>query len=173
MQIGRLWLGFWLAAGLGTQAQAPAPEPASTPLQFQKVFHMAGLSGVSRNAHVDAAFMEGDLVITHRKKPALTLPYPRMRKVQLFPGGRVNPGAMYAGALAAGVLGVLLTKKAKPVDVLVLEFANERGGLMGVVLQFPEKSGPQIKAWLEKRGVEVQVPEPPAPAPSPKDADKK
>jgi hypothetical protein len=159
---------MWYAAmaALLVAAQQPPPGPVlsvelpAERLSFPNSVHMAGLPDVGRGAKVEVTLGPEGIEFKFKKKPRARIPLDRIRKVQLFAGGRMNAGQVYAGAVAAGILGAWLLSKNKPVDVLVLEFANERGGLMGVVALFPGAAdGPRIKTWLEGRGVTITEPE--------------
>lgn len=139
----------------------PLIAPAADNLTIPKVFHIAGIPGQRRNARVELVLTGKQLAFNQKKTSVLILPYERFRRVQLLRGERHYPEATYAVVLATGGIGSLLLLKKRKVDVLVIDFVNERGGQMGMVLQLPQGDGLKCKEWLAQFGVTVEEPPPP------------
>ena len=129
-----------------------------------KVFHITGIPELRRNARGDLALTQKALIFQQSKKSLLELPYQRIRRVQIISGHRYHGKST---VVAAGVdptgLGSLLILKKRKVDTLALDFVNDRGGLMGLVLQVPENDGARCKQWLVRFGVTVEEPVAPPP----------
>ena len=147
------------------QQTAPPPAPPTTPaaenLTIPKTFHIAGIPGQRRNARVELVLTGKYLAFNQKKKLVLILPYERFRRVQVLDGARHYPEATYAAVLATGGIGSLLLLKKRKVDVLVIDFVNERGGQMGMVLQLPAGDGQKCKDWLAQFGITAEEPPPP------------
>ncbi len=142
--------------------QVPSSQPTAPEAQnltLTNIFHMVGIPGLKRNARGDLILTDRELIFQQGKKRLLVIPYERMPRVQLLSGER-HYGKTTAGAVAVSSLGAFLILKKRKVDVLVLDYLNERGGLMGLVLQVPEKQGVTCKDWLVRFGVVVEEPEP-------------
>jgi hypothetical protein len=155
-----LWAGEILATSL---PQAPSAETFTVP----KVFHIAGIPGQRRNARLTLILEDKKLVCERKGVRVLEVTYERFRRTQLVSGARDYPEATYIAAVTTFGIGGLLIAKKRKMDVLVLDFVNERGGRMGLVLQLPLGQGPACKEWLAQRGISVEEPEP-APAPTQK-----
>ncbi len=156
----QLWVGKILATNF---PQAPPAETFTVP----KVFHIAGIPGQRRNERLTLILEDKKLVCEKKSVKVLEVPYERFRRAQLVSGTRDYPEATYIAAVTTFGIGGLLIAKKRKMDVLVLDFVNERGGKMGLVLQLPLGQGPACKEWLAHRGISVEEPEP-APAPTPK-----
>ena len=156
----QLWAGEMLATSL---LQAPPAETFTVP----KVFHIAGIPGQRRNARITLVLNDKKLVCEKKGVSVLEVPYDRFRQAQLVSGARDYPEATYAAAVATFGIGGLLIAKKRKMDVLVVDFVNERGGRMGLVLQLPLGQGPACKEWLAQRRISVEEPGP-APAPTQK-----
>lgn len=136
-------------------------EGAST-LCLKKVFHITGAPGIPRNERLDLVLSTESLVLQRgAKKLVLSVPFSSIRRIQLLRGERHYPGATYAAAVAGGFAGALLILKKRKVDMIVVDYVNERGGAMGLVLQTPLFTGAQCRRWLEKSGLQVEEPPPP------------
>jgi len=138
------------------------------PNRIRKVFHITGVPKVPRNARVDLLFSGPDLVVEKGKKTAVSVPLARIRQALLLSGERHYPGATYGAAVATFGVGSLLILRKRKVDMLILEYANERGGLVGMVFQMPSVDGARSKALLEGAGVGVEEPAAAAPPGPPK-----
>ena len=149
-------------------AQNQAVTPAVENLTIQRVFHIAGVPGLTRNARGDLMLTGKQIAFNRKKKTAYAVPYERLRHVQLLRGERHYPEATYALVLATGGIGSLLLLKKRRMDVLVVDFVSERGGQMGMVIQLPAGDGVKCSDWLKQFGIAVEEPPlPGTPAKSP------
>ena len=66
-----------------------------------------------------------------------------------------------AGVAAAATYGVgaLLILKKHHVDTVILDYVNERGGKMGIVIQMETSQGQPFSDLLKSRGVPLVEPE--------------
>ena len=143
-----------------TPSQAPGPETVTV----EKVFHIAGIPGVSRNTRLTLVLTDREFIFRKGKKETFRLPYERVQRGQLMSGERHYPEATYAAAVATPFgVGALLILKKRQMDTLVLDFLSERGGKMGMVIQLPKGQGAVCKEGLGRHGLNLEEP---APAPA-------
>ncbi len=153
---------------LASAAEVVAPPVVKTVthnLTLHNVFHIIGVPGVRRNRRVDVIFNSQSLGIQQGKKQRLSVPFARIRRLEVLDGTRNYAKATYATILAGGVAGALLLLKKEHVDTLVFDYVNDRGGQMGLILQVPGGKGAACRDWLRRFGVAVEEPEPLPPAP--------
>ena len=131
-------------------------EPAKPGLQ--KLFHLVGIPGLRRDERVNLT-MDSDGLLFQTKKVQYQVPYARIHQVLLFSSDRRYEGRTYAAAVAAGGVGMLLILKKHHVNTVVLDYVNERGGKMGIVLQMETSQGEVFKNQLKSRGVSIEEPE--------------
>ncbi len=125
---------------------------------FQKLFHLVGIPGLRREERVDLA-TDGDGMLFQTKKVQYQVPYARIRQVLFLNSDRRYEGRTYAAAVSTFGLGSLLILKKHHVETVVLDYVNERGGKMGIVIQMETSQGEQLKKLLESRGVAVVEPD--------------
>jgi len=157
--IAFLVTGFILppqAGALSRQDPSASPDRITVP----KTFHIAGIPGLKRDARVDLTLTADALILTQGKKTRLTIPFERIRRVTQLYGEREYPKTAYVAAVATFGVGSLLLLKKRKMDTLVVDFSNERGGLMGAVLQLPQGQGGPCKQWLFEHNVKVEDFEP-------------
>ncbi len=145
---------------------SPPIEKSSDQLVLEKAFHIVGVPGVKRNRRVDVIFTSQSLQVKSGTEERLSVPYARIRRLQVLFGTRDYAKATYAAVLAGGVGGVLLLAKKQHVDTLVFDYLNERGGEMGMIIQVPAGKGVACGDWLRRFGVVVEQPEPLPPSPT-------
>lgn len=148
------------AGALSLQDPSPSPDSVTVP----KTFHIAGVPGLKRDARVDLTLTADALILTQGKKTRLTIPFERIRRVTQLYGEREYPKTAYVATVATFGVGSLLLLKKRKMDTLVVDFSNERGGLMGAVLQLPQGQGDSCKEWLFRHNVRVEDFEPAAEA---------
>ncbi|MEW6209625.1 MAG: hypothetical protein AB1631_14755 [Acidobacteriota bacterium] len=161
-----IWLlAAWVSSGVGSPLQnndrLPEIQQQATTerLTVPKVFHIAGIPGVPRNSRGDLILTSGDLIFQQGKKQRVSVPLTRIKKALFVSGERHYERATYAAAVATfGIGAILITKKHK-VDTFILDYTNERGGLMGMVLQTEIKDGSKCREWLSRFGVQVEEPQ--------------
>jgi hypothetical protein len=157
---GSLAAGVSVRGPLPTQERPMATQQQSPPEQLAvpKVFHIAGIPGLYRDARGDLILTANDLLFRQGKKQRVVVPLSRIRKALFISGERHYEKATYAAAVATfGIGGFLIMKKHK-VDTFILDYTNERGGLMGMVLQIETKDGSKCRDWLKQFGVRVEEP---------------
>jgi hypothetical protein len=137
----------------GNSCSSQGQEPA-----FQNLFHLAGIPGVRGEARVDM-ITNADALVFQTRKVRYEVPYARIHQVTLLRSDRRYEGRTYAVALATYGVGSLLILKKHHMDTAVLEYVNERGGKMGIVLQMEIVQGDQLKQLLASKGVSVNEPE--------------
>ncbi len=138
-------------------------------LTIRKAFHGGGIPRLRLDQRVDLTFKPDSVLVMKGKNTVATVPFTRIRRVQLLSADRHYPGATYAAVLAAGYGGAFLILKKRKVDVLLVEYVNERGGQMGMILQMPKLDSARSRSWLERFNIQV---EDPAPTPAPQQAKK-
>ena len=125
---------------------------------FHRLFHLVGIPGVARDARVNLV-LGADALVFHNKKVRYEVPYARIRRVLLLSGNRVYERTTYLAAVATyGVGGLLILKKHR-VDTVVLDYGNERGGKMGIVVQMETGQGELLKDLLTGKGISIDAPE--------------
>lgn len=135
-------------------------QPQTESLTISKVFHVAGIPKVSRNTRGYLVFTQNEMIFHRGKRELVRVPFQKLRRGQLLAGGRDNAGAAVAlAAVTYGIGGLAMAVQSK-VDVLVFDYTNENGGLMGLALQVPKDQGKRCREWLARFGVTVE--EPPA-----------
>lgn len=126
---------------------------------FKSLFHLVGVPGLRRDQRVD--LIPGtDGLLFKTKRVEYSVPYARTTQIVLFRSDRRYEGRTYAAALATPFgLGSLLILKKHPVDTVVLDYVNERGGKMGIVVQMERAQGEELKTLLKGYGISVVEPE--------------
>jgi hypothetical protein len=125
---------------------------------LQKLFHLVGIPGLRRDERVNlTSNAEGLLFET--KKVQYQVSYTRIHQVLMLRADRRYEGRTYAAALATEGIGALLILKKHHVDTAVVDYVNERGGKMGIVVQMEISQGDQFRNLLKSRGVSVVEPE--------------
>lgn len=137
----------------------PAPLEAEH-LLILKAFHIVGAPGVKRNRRVDLDLTAQSLIVRQQDQERLNVPFTRLRRLQVLNGKRTYAKATYAAVLGLGLGGLLVLNKNKPVDTLVFDFMNERGGEMGLILQVPQGRGADCIQWLRRYGIPAEEPDP-------------
>jgi len=128
---------------------------------FQRLFHLAGIPGVEREARVDLV-PGSDALVFQTRKVRYEVPYARIRDVLLLSADRRYEGATYAAAVATPGAGAFLILKKHHVDTAVLNYSNDRGGQMGIVVQMERSQGEHLKKLLTGKGVRIGEPGDPA-----------
>lgn len=157
----------------GSEKGKPEPVLAFSPdkLVAPKVFHIAGIREVPRNARGDLILTAAELTFQQGKKQRLLLPFDRIQRVQFLAGDRNYEKAAYGAAVATlpiGGIGALLILKKHKVATFVFDYLNERGGRMGLVIQMELKDGSACKEWMSRFGVSIEEPAPAAEIKTPK-----
>jgi hypothetical protein len=136
-------------------------------VEFQHLFHLVGLPGLGHDERVNLT-SNAEGLLFHTKKVQYQVAYGRIHQVVLFPADRRYEGRTYAAAVATYGLGSLLILKKHHVDTVVVDYVNERGGKMGIVLQMETTQEAPLKELLRSRGVSIIEPEG-VPEPLPKE----
>jgi|SRR5262245_16585303 len=139
----------------GLPAEAK-PQLAQQQLAVPRVFHIAGIPGVSRNSRGDLILTNRELIFQKGSKQKVLVPIGRIRKVLFMSGERHYEKTTYAVALASFGPGAFLITMKHKVDTLIIDYTNERGGLMGIVIQTETKDGSKCRDWLSRFGVHVE-----------------
>jgi hypothetical protein len=129
--------------------------------EFPRLFHLVGIPGLRRDERVNLA-TNLDGLLFETKKVHYQVPYGRIRQVLLLRADRRYEGRTYAAALATYGVGALFILKKHHVDTVILDYVNERGGKMGIVVQMETSQGEHLQDFLQQRGVSVTEPEPPS-----------
>jgi hypothetical protein len=157
-------IGLSIGPAQAQQAAALTPIPQKQTgdgsLILPKVFHMAGIPGLKRNARGDLILNSRELIFKHGKKQPLVVPVERIRRVQVLSGERHYGKTTALAYIAGGAPGTLLLLKKRKVDTVVFDYLNERGGLMGMVIQVPQKQGEECKNWMARYGAVTEEPQP-------------
>ena len=124
---------------------------------LQRVFHLVGVPGLRRDERVNLT-LDADGFSFQTRKVQYQVPYARVHQVLLLSSDRRYEGRTYAAALATYGVGALFILKKHHVDTVVLDYVNERGGKMGIVLQMETSQGELFKSLLKSRGVSIDEP---------------
>lgn len=146
---------FALPAGL---SPLNAVEPATDSLLLQNAFHIVGIPKLQRNARVDLTLGARSLLVRQGAKERISLPYARLRSVEVVDGTRTYGKATYAAVMTAGVAGALLLPKRQHVSTLVIDFLNQRRGQRGLILQVPLGQGAACRDCFRRPGAAVVGP---------------
>ncbi len=140
-----------VAAPSGT-AVATVPKSEFAALD---IFHVVGIPNSKRNNRVNLILMQEEMRFEHKDKMLLVVPWSRVRSVEVISGERHYGKATYGAAIATPfAIGALFILKKRNVDTMILEYANEHGGLMNVVVQFPQNQGVECGKVMSKHGIE-------------------
>jgi hypothetical protein len=126
---------------------------------LQKLFHLVGIPGLRRDERVNLT-PTSDGLLFETKKIQYRVPYSAIHQVLLLSADRRYEGRTYAAALATYGIGSLFILKKHHVDTVVLDYVNERGGKMGIVVQMETSQGEYFKNVLKDRGISITEPEP-------------
>jgi hypothetical protein len=148
-------------------ASAPAAQLANgANAEFPRAFHVTGLPDVKRGQRVDIRFADDEVVFEH-KATVHHAPFIRVKQVLLLHAARNYEKSTAAAAVVTGALGVpfgaLMILQKHKVDSVVVDYENDRGGRMGLIVQLESGKGQEIGAMFTKHGVSVV--DPPAEAP--------
>ena len=125
---------------------------------LQRLFHLVGIPGLRRDERVDLTATADGLQF-QTKKVRYEVPFARIRRVLLLQADRRYEGRTYAAAVATYGVGAFFILKKHHVDTAVLDYVNERGGRMGIVLQMEVFQGEELRSLLKSRDVSVDEPE--------------
>ncbi len=125
---------------------------------LQRVFHLVGVPGLRRDERVNLT-LGADGFSFQTSKVRYQVPYARVHQILLLSSDRRYEGRTYAAALATYGVGALFILKKHHVDTVVLDYVNERGGKMGIVLQMETSQGEVFRSLLKSRGISVDEPE--------------
>ncbi len=125
---------------------------------LQKLFHLVGIPGLRRDERVNLT-LDSDALSFQTRKIHYQVPYARIHQVLLLSADRRYEGRTYAAAVATYGVGAFMILKKHHVDTVVLDYVNERGGKMGIVLQMETSQGEVFKNLLKSHGVSIEEPE--------------
>jgi hypothetical protein len=125
---------------------------------LEKLFHLVGIPGLRRDERVNLS-LDSEGFSFQTKTVQYQVPYARVRHVLMLSADRRYEGRTYAAALATYGIGTLLILKKHHVDTVVLDYVNERGGKMGIVVQMETAQGEVFRDELKSRGMSIDEPE--------------
>jgi hypothetical protein len=128
------------------------------PPDLHRLFHLVGIPGLRREQRVDLT-LDADGLLFHTSKVQYQVPYARIHHVLLLSADRRYEGRTYAAAVATYGVGALLILKKHHVDTAVVDYVNERGGKMGIVVQMETAQGDVFRNLLKSRGISIDEPE--------------
>ena len=126
---------------------------------LQKVFHLVGIPGLRRDERVNLT-PTSDGLLFETRKIQYQVSYSAIHQVFLLRADRRYEGRTYAAALATYGIGSLFILKKHRVDTVVLDYVNERGGKMGIVVQMETSQGEYFRNVLKDRGISITEPDP-------------
>jgi len=140
-------------------AQQPKLElsaPISAPFTVRDGFHMVGIPTLKRNNRCHLSITTRYVFFSTNSRNAFyKIPIDRVERVQMIAAERVYAKATYAAVLAFGIPGALMLTKKRKVDALVIDYRNERGGAMRVVVQVPKGMGTPCLERLAFGGIAI------------------
>lgn len=125
---------------------------------LHNLFHLVGIPGLHRDERVDL-IPGADALHFKTKRVQYQVPYARIHQVLVLRADRRYEGRTYAAAVATFGVGGLLILKKHHVDTVVLDYVNERGGKMGIVVQMERTESEQLKEILTSHTVSIVEPE--------------
>ena len=87
------------------------------------------------------------------------VPYARIHQVLLLRADRRYEATTYATAVATFGAGALLILKKHHVETVVLDYVNDRGGKMGIVIEMEPSQDKQFRDLLTRKSIPVVEPE--------------
>jgi hypothetical protein len=120
-------------------------------------FHIVGIPGIRRQARIDVEVTAEGLFFSN-KKVKYVISYPRIRRLLILPADRVYEKSTYLAAISTYGVGAFLILKKHHVDAMILDYVNEGGGLMGLVVQVERGQGQRLQEELAGKGVKVDGP---------------
>jgi len=124
---------------------------------LEKLFHLAGIPGLRRDERVNLS-LTPDGLLFETKKVHYQVPYVQIHQILVLQADRRYEGRTYAAAVATYGIGSLLILKKHHVDTVVLDYVNERGGKMGIVVQMEVSQGEHFKDLLKGRNLPLVEP---------------
>ena len=154
---------------------APAPHPVGTspavptnspllsitgePIAVKDAFHVVGIPALKPNNKFDLTITTRDMMFAQHGERIYRIPFGRISRVQMTSAERSYAKATYAAVLAVGAPGALLLAKKRHVDALVIDYRNEKGGEMEMVIQVPQGMGTPCLDRLAHAGVMIGSPD--------------
>jgi hypothetical protein len=101
-----------------------------------------------------------DALVFQTGKVKYEVPYARIHQVILLHSDRRYEGRTFlAAAVTPYAVGSLFILKKHHMDTAVVDYVNERGGKMGIVVQMETAQGGQFKQLLTSKSVSVSEPD--------------
>lgn len=127
---------------------------------FPRAFHVAGIPDTKPGKRVDIILDADELVIAAGGHAgSYRVPYSRIQQILLLPSVRNYEKTTAAAAAASGVAGIpagaLLILVKHKMATIVIDYVNERGGRMGMVLQVERSEEQDIRSRFEHHGLIV------------------
>ncbi len=159
--------GFLLVALLSAAAQEKAAAPVTAVTGPLKVTHVLGFQDIRRTA---AGTLDADASGLHWVSKGTKADVPLAQIQDVFTAddsrralrGTVGTISMFAPYESGRFLSLFRTK----IDVLTLQYKDEKGGVHGAIFEVPQGQAAGLKKKLVDLGVHTSVPveEPKAPA---------
>jgi hypothetical protein len=129
------------------------------PVAIKDAFHIVGIPAMKRNKKFDLEVTTRDMIFSEGGKRVYRIPFERMERVQMNPTKREYAKATYAAVLVLGAPGAAVLAIKKDVDALIINYRNEKGGLMEMVIQVPHGMGTPCLDRLARGGVPIGPPD--------------
>jgi len=156
----RIWLLLFCCCTYVLAQSAAHPVNANVPFSV-RVTHLLGLENTKNNCNGILSIQDSALLFQQRGKPSAKIEIASVRDV--FVGGeskQVGGLPMKFGKAAAPYGGgrVVSLFAHKKYDSLTVEYADEDGGIHGMVFQLKKGEGERVRQELVGRGVSAIVP---------------
>jgi hypothetical protein len=149
------------APGMAFTKGKPATLPPLTgePVFVKDAFHIVGIPALRRNKKFDLSITTKEMVFMEDGRRVYEIPFEHIQRVQMNLEKRDYAKTTYVAVLALGAPGALVLAYKRTVDALVINYKNERGGIMEMVIQVSKGMGTPCLARLALGGIAVGPPE--------------
>jgi hypothetical protein len=142
-----------------TQTNDPLASVTGEPIAVKDAFHVIGIPALKPNNKFDLTITTRDMMFTEHGQRVYRIPFGRVARVQMNVAERHYAKATYGAVVAFGAPGALLLAKKRHVDALIIDYTNERGGEMQMVIQVPKGMGTPCLDRLAHAGVMIGSPD--------------
>jgi hypothetical protein len=138
-------------AGLKTVVSSDPGDP----LIVRDAFHVIGVPFLRRNNKCHLSVTTKYIFFSTDDKRLYKIPVDRIQRVQMISADRYYAKTTYALVVAFGAPGALMLAKKRKVDALAIDYTNERGGAMKLVVQVPQGMGTPCLERLAFGGIAI------------------
>jgi hypothetical protein len=138
----------------GNAKPSPAPE-ISIPFVVRDGFHVIGIPSLRRNSKVHLSVSTKYIFFSTDDRRLYKIPIDRIDRVEMVGAERYYAKTTYGLVVAFGPAGALMLAKKRKVDSLIIDYRNEKGGWMKLVMQVPQGMGTPCLERLAFGGISI------------------